>query len=68
MRSFWHDFFGLNDIHLPNGPLLTEQWRAFSEIDFPEIKPLDLPAVKPLMAKRAKRKLLRPVLTMKRRA
>ncbi len=76
MRTFWHDFFGLNDVHIPKGPLLSEQVRAFGEMDFPDIKPLDLPPIKQLKdpavvvkAKRAKReKVLKPVLQMRRKA
>ncbi len=56
MRTFWHDFFGLNDVHLPKGPFLVEQWRAFGEMPFPDIKPLALPAVKPLTARVVKAK------------
>jgi len=64
MRRLWLLWKELTE---PDG-VWPKQVRDFGEIPFPEIKPLDLPEVKPLVAKRAKRKLPRPVLTMKRRA
>ncbi len=74
MRSFWRDFLGLDDVHLPKGPLLSEDIKAFGAMEFPDITPLELPPIKPLTshvvkAKRAKReKAQKPVLQMRRKA
>ena len=73
MRSFWHDFFGLNDVHLPKGPLYSEQVKAFGEMTFKDITPLKLPAIKPLkdsarVVKAKREKAQKPVLQIRKRA
>jgi hypothetical protein len=71
VSPFWHDFFGLNTIHLPKGPLLAEQWRAFGAMEFPDITPLALPPVveRHAVTVKAKReKPMKPVLSMRKRA
>ncbi len=73
MRSFWRDFFGLDGVHLPKGSLLSEDIKAFGAMEFPDIKPLKLPAIKTLAGKVAKsrkeaKRAQKPVLQMRRKA